>query len=151
MEQAGSRLFAQIAAFGLLAVVLLPGLALAEGALAIALPADVAKQGFSYGYGTKHATTDEAQSYALRNCQSTRDATKDSKLRSMCKVIATFHEQCVAVAMDPANGTPGVGWAIAADLRSAESQALAKCEATAGPGRRAACKVDHSACDGSAQ
>jgi hypothetical protein len=53
--------------------------------------------------------------------------------------------------MDPAAGTPGVGWSIAADLHTAEKQALSKCEATAGPGRAAACVVDHSSCDGAAK
>ena len=132
-----------------------------EGALAIALPPSVAKQGFTYRYETRHATTGAAQSSALEGCRETslRDSKnvdekikKDAEFRaSICKVIVSFHDQCVAVAMDPAAGTSGVGWAVAADLRSAESQALAQCETTAGPGRRAACKIDKSACDGTAK
>jgi hypothetical protein len=113
-------------------------------------PPDVAKQGFTYGYANNHPAA-EAPALALTQCQISPSAVKDNKLRARCKVIATYHDQCVAVAMDPANGTPGVGWAIQSDLRSAESQALAQCEKTAGPGRRAACKVDHSKCDGSAK
>jgi hypothetical protein len=122
----------------------------ADGALAIGLPPDVAKQGFTYGYANNHPAA-EAPALALTQCQISPSAVKDSKLRARCKVVATYHDQCVAVAMDPANGTPGVGWAIQSDLRAAESQALAQCEKTAGPGRRAACKVDHSKCDGSAK
>jgi hypothetical protein len=66
-------------------------------------------------------------------------------------VIQDYSNQCIAVSMDPAAGTPGVGWAVANDLLSAERQALGKCMDTAGPGRRAACVVDHSSCDGTAK
>lgn len=124
--------------------------AAAEGALAIGLPDDVAKQGFTYGY-TNDKPGGQASAIALSQCQITKDAKKDPRLRSLCKVIAVYSNQCVAVAMDPADGTPGVGWAIANDLGSAESQALAKCQETAGPDRQDACKVDHSKCDGSAR
>ena len=88
------------------------------------------------------ATTEEAE-----RCRQT----KSDLRRKLCKVVNTFNDRCIAVAMDPADGTPGVGWAIEADLRSAERVALEKCEATAGPGRRAACKVNSSGCDGAAK
>jgi hypothetical protein len=53
--------------------------------------------------------------------------------------------------MDPKDATPGVGWAIAPSLKAASRGALAKCVATAGSGRRDACKVTHAKCDGSAK
>jgi hypothetical protein len=121
------------------------------GALAVALPADVAKSGFSYGYSNNYADAAQASAHALDACRTTKDAAKDANLRSLCKVVQNYSNQCVAVAMDPAAGTPGVGWAVANDLMSAERQALGKCENTAGPGRAAACVVDHSACDGNAK
>ena len=120
---------------------------LAEGAIAVALPKNVAKDGFAYGTGYKFATTEEAQAKALERCRQT----KSDLRRKLCKVVNTFNDRCIAVAMDPADGTPGVGWAIEADLKSAERVALEKCEATAGPGRRAACKVHSSGCDGAAK
>ncbi len=121
------------------------------GALAVALPADVAKSGFSYGYSNNYADAAQASSHALDACRTTKDAAKDANLRSLCKVVQNYSNQCVAVAMDPAAGTPGVGWAVENDLQSAERKALGQCQDTAGPGRRAACVVDHSACDGSAR
>ncbi len=124
---------------------------LAAGALAIGLPADVAKGGFTYGYANNNDTTDPADAKALNACRTTKDAAKDARLRSLCKVIIDYSNVCIAVSMDPQAGTPGVGWAIAGDLRSAEAIALKKCEATAGPTRRAACVVDHSGCDGTAK
>jgi hypothetical protein len=108
-----------------------PRPSLAGGALAIALPKDVIKDGFAYGSAYNYPTTEEASKRALEKCQET----KSDLRKKLCKVINAFQDQCVAVAMDPADGTPGVGWAITNDLLSAERIALEKCEATAGPGR----------------
>jgi hypothetical protein len=118
-----------------------PGVA--AGALAVGLPPDVVKGGFTYGYSTGYSDVNQAEAHALDSCRTTKDASTDPKLRSLCKVIQDFTNQCVAVAMDPQAGTPGVGWSVANDLHAAEAQALGKCEETAGPGRRAACVVDH--------
>jgi hypothetical protein len=132
---------------GFLGSILFASQAIAAGALAVALPPDVVKGGFSYGYRIGETDRATAEAKALDACHKTKDAVKDPNLRSLCKIIQDFDNQCVAVAMDPASGTPGVGWAIADDLKSAEAQALSRCEQTAGPGRRAACVVDHSGCD----
>jgi TIR domain/Domain of unknown function (DUF4189) len=128
-----------------------PVTAATAGALAVALPADVAKSGFSYGYSNNNADASHAQAAALNSCRTTKDASNDANLRSLCKVVLNYSNQCIAVSMDPAAGTPGVGWAVANDLKTAERQALGKCEDTAGPSRRAACVIDHSACDGNAR
>jgi hypothetical protein len=130
-----------------LIIALRPMPAGADGALAIALPPDVVTQGFAYGYGTDYDDTDRAEAGALTKC---RETTIEG-LRSLCAIVEEFKNQCVAVATDPAPGTPGVGWAIAADLQSAEAQALSKCQDTAGVDRRSACVIDHSACDDSAK
>jgi hypothetical protein len=122
----------------------------AEGALAVGLPTNVSKDGFAYAYHIGKEPTDEARRLALKTCREPSPV-KSSQARALCAVIASFRDQCVAVAEDPQAGTPGVGWSIADTLRKAEAEALAKCEATAGPGRRAACIVDHSQCDGTAQ
>ena len=133
--------------FALVAAVFRPVSGSADGAIAIALPPDVVKQGFAYGYVTDYGDANQADVQALKKC---RDTTIEG-VRPLCTVIQDFKNQCVAVAMDPAAGTPGVGWSVAPDLHAAEAQALSKCEDTAGPGRRAACVVDHSSCDGSAK
>jgi hypothetical protein len=131
--------------------VLGPSQSRADGALAVGLPPDVVKGGFTYGYSNNNADANHAEAKALDACRTTKDAANDVKLRSLCKVIQDYSNQCVAVAMDPAAGTPGVGWAVANDLLTAERQALGKCMDTAGPARRAACVVDHSSCDGNAK
>jgi tetratricopeptide (TPR) repeat protein len=89
----------------------------------------------------------DARATAMDYC---RKAPTNKNARSLCKVIDTFSNRCVAVSMDPKAGTPGVGWGIGDDLRVAERLALSKCEATAGAGRRAARVVTESNCDGQA-
>ena len=133
--------------FALAAAVFRPVSGSAAGALAIALPPDVVKQGFAYGYVTDYPDANQADAQALKKCRDTTIA----GVRPLCEVIQDFKNQCVAVAMDPQAGTPGVGWSVAPDSHTAEAQALSKCESTAGPGRRAACAIDHSSCDGSAK
>jgi Domain of unknown function (DUF4189) len=137
-----------VAASALLAgIALRPTPAVADGAIAVAQPPDVVKQGFAYGYVTDSPDVNHAEAEALAKCRDTTIA----GVRPLCAIVKDFKNQCVAVAMDPQAGTPGVGWAVADDLHSAEAQALSGCEQTAGPGRRAACAVDHSSCDGSAK
>jgi Domain of unknown function (DUF4189) len=121
------------------------GTASADGALAIGLPSDVAKEGFASGYSYNAENTDSARNTALESC---RRAPSYERPRSLCSIVETFTHKCVAVAMDPKAGTPGVGWAVAEDKMTAESEALARCAATAGEGRRDACKVSNSNCDG---
>lgn len=133
--------------FALAATIFRPSSGNADGALAVALPDDVVKKGFAYGYVTDYPDANKADAQALKKCRDTTIA----GVRPLCEVIQDFKNQCVAVAMDPQAGTPGVGWSVAPDLHTAEAQALSKCESTAGPGRRAACAVDHSSCDGSAK
>src|SRR5271167_2580490 len=99
----------------------------AEGAIAVAHPPDVANEGFSSGTAFNYGTVEEANGSALDRC---RSSTKDEARRALCKVIQTFHHQCVAVAMDPKDGTPGVGWAVAAGLEDAQAVAMADCHAT---------------------
>jgi Domain of unknown function (DUF4189) len=66
------------------------------------------------------------------------------------KVVATFQNQCVAVAIDPQVGTPGFGWPVADTEQASKSKALSNCRETAGPTRRNACNITDSNCNGSA-
>jgi hypothetical protein len=118
----------------------------AEGALALGVPANVAKEGFSYGTAYNRATAEEARAVALENCKTNQDGSKKSQ--ALCQVLDTFRNKCVTIAMDPEAGTPGVGWAIAAGGAASDKQALANCVATAGPTRGDACKVTTRRCDG---
>lgn len=127
------------------AVAAWPAAALADGALAIGQPADVANRGFAFGIVSNASTTSQASDQALDRCRTAKGASADA--RNVCQVVKTLRQQCAAVAMDPQKGTPGVGWAVALDKKAAESQALAQCYDTAGTGRRSFCVISASQCD----
>jgi hypothetical protein len=107
----------------------------------------LAKNGVSLGL-TSNYTEDEAKRRAMANCHDI--GSKISK--SLCRVLTTFRDQCATAAIDPQAGTPGFGWSLGENIRDAERKALAKCEETAGPKRRAACVVRiKGTCDGTAK
>jgi Domain of unknown function (DUF4189) len=139
-----------LAAAMLVGVMAWADLAVADGALAVGEPADVAAEGFAYGFALDQPTTEKANADAMRDCKTpTRGI--DPRAQALCKVVQAFKNQCFAVAMDPKDATPGVGWAVEGDKESAARAALAKCVATAGADRRDACGVTHSGCDGNAK
>src|SRR5256885_885179 len=93
----------------------------AAGALAIGYPESVSKAGFAYGFAYNNKTTGEARDAALEACRTTQAAPASAK--SLCTIVGTFRGECVAIAMDPKAGTPGVGFAIAANKDVAEARA----------------------------
>src|SRR5260370_8604449 len=105
MRRFGCRPFVTVVALGLLAVALLPHPAVAEGALAIGLPNDVTKDGVALGWNTNSPTAAEARQKALAACRDVKNSTDAA--RSLCTIVGTFHNQCVAGAADPDAGTPG--------------------------------------------
>jgi len=147
----GRRTAAATLAVGLIAgAAAWPTRGAAEGALAVGLPADVAKQGFAFGFALDKASAEEARTAALADCRAESPGV-DKRAQALCAPVGSFRNQCFAVAMDPKDATPGVGWAIAPDKPAASRTALAKCVATAGKDRRDACKVTHAQCDGAAK
>ena len=114
----------------------------ADGAIAIAQPPNVVAEGWAYGTAYNYGSMEEAKRVALERCRETKSARR----RSLCKVVQTFKHECVAVAMDPKDGTPGVGWAVEDTQEEAEEKAMAECRATAG-NRPQYCKISSSGCD----
>jgi hypothetical protein len=120
-------------------------LSLAAGAIAVGQPTDVAMRGVSMGFSTNRDTMDEAKARSMTLCQNS-----GSLLSSiLCRVVATFENKCVAVAIDPQARTPGFGWAVADTELESKGNALTRCRATAGPKRQDACQITDSYCDGS--
>jgi hypothetical protein len=141
---------ALLAAALLVGMIARSGLATADGALAVGEPSDVAAEGFAYGFAVDKATGEAARAEALRDCREPAPGI-DPRAQALCAVVQAFKSQCFAVAMDPKDATPGVGWAVAPDKEAAGRAALAKCVATAGDDQRDACEVTHSGCDGTAR
>jgi hypothetical protein len=96
-----------ISIVALLAAVLQSGPSVTAGALAVGLPADVAHQGFAAGHALNAPDLKTARKRAIDGCHKSTGASTQAK--DLCKVIATFSNQCYAIALDPKDGTPGVG------------------------------------------
>src|SRR3981081_338511 len=107
----------------------------AEGALAVGLPADVAKEGFAFGYALEKSSAEEARAAALADCRAESPGV-DKRAQALWAPVGSFRNKCLSVAMDPKDATPGVGWAIEPSLQGASRGALAKCVATVGADRR---------------
>ncbi len=116
----------------------------AEGAIAIGASGDFAKDGFAFGAAINKPSANEASASALETCRKYEGA---PKMAAICKVVFNFSHECYALSFDPQPGTPGVGWAIAADKQTAEDRAQKNCRVTAGPDRQEFCKVNQSSCD----
>jgi hypothetical protein len=144
-RNATAALLAAMAFAGMIA----PLPAAADGALAVGEPADVAAEGYAYGFAVNR-TSDEASTKAMRDC-TTASPGVDPRAQRLCKIVQTFRDKCFAVAMDPKDATPGAGWAVADDRATAGRNALAKCMETAGEDRRTYCEVTHTDCDGAAK
>ncbi len=125
---------------------LLPDRSNADGALAVGLPADVAKQGLAMGYAINYDTTEKAQELALKRCREFQDAPQAT--RDLCKIVEKFSKRCLAVALDPQFGTTGMGWSVSKNQEVAEDLAMEKCGETAGRKRREFCRVTLTTCDG---
>src|SRR5215470_8991170 len=130
--------FRVVSAFALVAILAWPRAGVAEGALAIGLPGDVAKEGVAIGW-VINSDSETAHERALRGCLDFKDAPANT--RALCRVIKTFRGECVAIAIDPESGTPGVGWAVAISMQAAETDALAACARTAGAARQQFCRI----------
>lgn len=130
----------------LAAVVCGPDPARADAALAVGQPADVAKQGVAVGWAVGYASKDAAEKEALARCRAFGDAPQAT--RDLCRVVETFKDTCLAVALDPDTGTTGVGWGVYKNRERAEDAAMDKCEETSAPKRRESCRVTLTRCDG---
>lgn len=132
--------------------------AIAAGAVAIGIAPGGVAQGYASGYEVNASDVDTAKREALAQCKKPQNNASGTPANSgtlaaqaKCEVVATFTNQCYALALDPKDGTPGAGWAVADTQQQADDEALAKCKDTAGADREAFCKVLNRDCDGGAK
>jgi len=133
-------------ALAIAVAVALPGLARAEGAMAVGIARGGIAKGYATGFAINQPTVKAARSNAVEQCRRTKSSNADAK--SGCEVVVTFRNKCVASAVDPQSGTPGAGWGIGSSQQLADSQALARCRAKAGSERAEFCEVTDRFCDG---
>jgi len=117
----------------------------ADAALAVGLPADVAKQGVAMGYALNYDSKEAAQAEALKRCRAFRDAPQAT--RDICKIVENFRDRCMAIALDPDAGTTGLGWSVSKKQELAEELAMERCADTAGKKRRDFCRITFTRCD----
>ncbi len=149
MDKNGLSFVAPVALCLLALTVLWPSRVAAEGAVAVGIAPGGVAQGYAIGYGMNQKTVDLARRQALAGCRKSRDS--NSAATGRCKVVTTFHNQCVSSAIDPKAGTPGAGWAVGDTQKAADGEALSRCRNTAGADRRAFCEVADRHCDGDAK
>jgi hypothetical protein len=118
----------------------------AEGALAVGIARGGIAKGYATGFSINQPNVKTARNNAVEQCKRTKSSNADAK--SGCEVVVTFHNKCVASAVDPQDGTPGAGWGVGITQESADSQALARCRAKAGADRAEFCEVTDRYCDG---
>ena len=118
----------------------------ADAALAVSQIGDVAKQGVAIGWAVDYGSKEAAQTEALARCRAFPDAPQAT--REACRIVETFGDRCLAVALDPAAGTAGVGWGVHKNRDWAEEEAMERCAEASTPKRREACRVALIRCDG---
>jgi Domain of unknown function (DUF4189) len=137
------------AAFAALVLVAAISPAGAEGAMAAGIARGGVAKGYSTGFAINQSSVNAARTNAVEACRKTKNS--NAEARSRCEVVVTFRNKCVASAIDPKERTPGAGWGTGETQKAADSQALARCRATAGADRAEFCEVADRHCDGSAK
>jgi hypothetical protein len=125
-------------------VVLLPAPAvLAHGAVAVAQPASIARDGVAIGYSYGYGDDAHAEDEALRQCLTFQGAPVAT--RTLCTVVQTFQNDCFAAAVDSVSGKDGFGWAVAKTQADAVSIAMRHCQVT--DNSEGVCVIQAQVCD----
>jgi alpha-D-ribose 1-methylphosphonate 5-triphosphate synthase subunit PhnG len=122
---------------GTCALAAIVGQAHAHGAVATGGITDSSPYGSAYGISYGWGTKAKAEAKALQECERHR-----GKLGSPCQIAATFSRQWASVAIDPKGGTPGFGWAVESDKKTAEARAMFRCKSTSPEDRKPFCAVN---------
>jgi tetratricopeptide (TPR) repeat protein len=126
----------------IVAGLLWPGVAAADGALAIT--SNAVRDGVAYGF-VRNFSAGTAQAAALDTC---RRMSNTERTVASCRIVGMFTDRCFAIALVPQAGATTLAWAIEADRQAAQRTALAGCAGAAGDAAEK-CKVVQSRCDGS--
>jgi hypothetical protein len=131
-----------LAVLGLLAVTMHSRPGTAEGALATTPTQDVARDGFYYGVSIDYASSEQAIRRALEECRKRTSQQSSRPQPELCKIVLTFRGECIAIAMDPRDGSPGIGWAVEKTLGKAQANAMAKCQALSRGDSGGVCRLE---------
>ncbi|MCW5679712.1 MAG: DUF4189 domain-containing protein [Xanthobacteraceae bacterium] len=123
--------------------------AMAEGAIAVGILDNNAARGYSAGWAVNQPNAEAARNLALQRCREEQNA--PANVKAQCRIVSTFRNECVSVALDPKDGTPGAGWAVEPSRQSSDRAAASACERVAGRDRQGQCTLVRGACDGDAK
>ncbi len=124
------------------AIMLSPGIAAADGALAIT--SNAVQDGVAYGF-VRNFPAMTAQAAALDLC---RRMSNTQRTLASCRIVGLFTDRCFAIALVPQAGATTLAWAIEADRQSAQRKALTGCAGAVGDSADN-CQIVQSRCDGS--
>lgn len=106
-----------------------------QGALAVAIPDGGLRDNFAFG---RAIGGNNAEERAMNICR------EQARVREIpeakCKVIESFRNACISIALDPVDRW--AGWAVADSAQAAAAEALKKCSAG---GKN--CKTHSTECD----
>jgi hypothetical protein len=129
---------------------LLPGSAFADGAFAVGMVGNDLRRGLAFGSVINKPSQQEARDGAVADCRTYSNA---PEAVAQCKIVTSFKNECLSVALDPKPGPRGFGWGTGPTLAAAQERAIAQCKTDAEPGRREFCALvkTYQFCDGTAQ
>ena len=113
------------AALIVVAALVWPSLAAADGVLAIGVTAPITQGGVTYGFVRNFTPRATAQAAAVDTCRKLANVREAAE---SCHVVATFTDQCFAIAFAP-QAAVGLAWAIDDDKHGAERKAMNDCAA----------------------
>lgn len=130
-----------------------------EGAIAEGIAPGGVGKGYAFAIALNKPNSEVARAEALAACRKGPEKVASgaapnsgqARARARCEVVSSFKNKCVALALDPKDGTPGAGWAAGDTQEEADEQALARCRSVAGDDRRDFCKITNRRCDGTAK
>ena len=108
--------------------------------------------GFARIAGRKNTRVSSQRIHAnagiIRQCRQSENSYPLGQ-RARCEVVASYDNQCMALAKDPSDDGTAWGWGSNDYQADADSRALSECRANAG-GRANRCRITMRHCDGSA-
>src|SRR5216683_8061215 len=71
----------------------------ADGAMAVGIARGGVAKGYATGFASNQPNAKAARSSAIEGCRKTKNSNADA--REHCEAVVTFHNKCVASAVDP--------------------------------------------------
>jgi len=115
----------------------------AAGALVVGTSEEL-KGAIAFGWTANHPNEGEAKYNSLLFCL-TKGNNPIPQVRAACRLVTVFNKQCFGFSWDAAGASGAWGWAVGTEQKTAERDAISKCNATSGSS--GSCVLAASGCD----